>query len=461
MHLKAHIVSSLQSSTRTTSTFSDRISSALSMPFTVPFLSKSRSLSKLHLSIPASTQSSPSSVSTATTSPPLTPLSPTFSFAVNSSPSLFPFSQSPGGYAGSVQIDPNASRISLHCMETEDEVLAIGRVLTPDLDPFAKPDIELEWDRDYTRDVTPRPMSDVPRKRNSGVRRKRGSGTSRSGISVAIPEDPLHVPVAVYPEELVFDSTATASPPPSPSSFRQQTHPPSAWFPRGSPQTGHSGLPYIDQSSVSTVSYGINTSKDLPPRPPSRPLPGIPSTDIDVFGNLEDSALTSTPRKPARLRRERRSINSILTGPHSSPSSSVHSSPSSPTKSLTRLSPRPKVEEEMVFPLLAKSRSIADRPPSPFPLVRELSEESRRLKRCLAEITAQDDSGAVLKNRRKELSVDTSCDNSRALSDDCLQDLAVGQSDHVKMSPGFRFASDSDGHVSYQVCATRTRSLKP
>ncbi|TCD68605.1 hypothetical protein EIP91_010396 [Steccherinum ochraceum] len=379
--------SSTLSSTKTSSTFSDRVSSAFSVPISFPFISKSKSRSKLHLSIPSSTQSSPSSVSTATTSPPVTPLSPTFSFAPR--PSIC--AHSPVDYTGSVRIDPNASRTSLHYFESEEDAVAIGRVLTPEPDPFAKPEIELDWDRGCERDATPRPMSAQSKRASHDVRRRRRSAGHASVGAHVFEQDEFTLrddshadisPTYTFPSscsilpstESPISPTTTLltgqSTPPSPSRSRHsQPYPPSAWSPHSSPVMGS------DNELHSESSIAADRSKELPPRPLSRPLPILPSSGTDVFGAGYTLAIGSTPCRTVRLRREKRSINSFLASPGGSPSSARTTLPtSSPTKS----SPRSVKSDDAPSPF--GSRSVVDRPPSPFPLVRELSGEKRRKK---------------------------------------------------------------------------------
>lgn len=118
-------------------------------PFSFP---RSLSKSRLHLSL-ASSNSTPSSTTSGSWSSPLTPASAVFPIAgdVRTGNPLYA--------AGT-----NASKASIaDFAETVQEALAIGRVLTPDDDPFAKGDISLnseetprilgapvEWNKDFT-----------------------------------------------------------------------------------------------------------------------------------------------------------------------------------------------------------------------------------------------------------------------------------------------------------------------
>ncbi|KAH8086593.1 hypothetical protein BXZ70DRAFT_545403 [Cristinia sonorae] len=392
------------SSTKTSSTLSDRVSSAFSVPISFPFISKSRSRSKLHLSIPSSTQSSPSSVSTAMTSPPVTPVSPTFAFGGRAGSFC-----NEGEYATSIRIDPNASRTSLHYFETEEEALAIGRVLTPEPDPFAKPDIEVDWDRDCERDATPRPIS--AQSRRSGLRRKRGSAASRSGVSIAIPEEqvdltPCTPPTVSYADispTWTFPSSCSIVPPPPclkatpPSPTKSANpHPPSAWSPHCSPLMKPS-------LGVLEPAAGVDVLKALPPRPTSRPLPGIPSDMAE--GSSPGAVVFTTPPRTGRLRRERRSINSFFSSPPSSPSSLTSAIP---TNTPPRLPTRASDSSAQV-----SNKSMYDRPSSPFPLVRDLSGGSRSLRHASSS-AGEDGTGAV-----------DDRDDSCVLSEEFLRSLRV------------------------------------
>ncbi len=120
----------LQGSTRSSGSLSSRLSNLVGLA--LPSKMRLRGRSKLNLSIAtdseeASADSSPSTLSSL--SPPSTPTSPTAPFARSQA------------HVYSANADDSVPQSS--GMEIEDDALAIGRVLTPDADPFAKADIVL------------------------------------------------------------------------------------------------------------------------------------------------------------------------------------------------------------------------------------------------------------------------------------------------------------------------------
>ncbi|KAK7694156.1 hypothetical protein QCA50_001336 [Cerrena zonata] len=272
------------SSTRTTSTLAERLSNAFPISWHLPFSSKSRS--KLHLSIASSSHSSPSSSSSHSTSygSPITPL---FQAGYSFPPNV-EISQVGTGYG--VPIDADIHNFS----ETEAEALAIGRVLTPEEDPFAKPEINVE---DTT---TPRPLG-YNRYSNQGVcirDLRRGSAQSevvprqRYGVdrmySTPVfsrslePDDFPHALVAAnysFPPSCTVHTSlspisSSSGLPPSPSvrSFRSREEynlPPSSWSAWSSPVTVESTCLPSTESSNSDVRVA-----DFPLPPPS--IAGLP-----------------------------------------------------------------------------------------------------------------------------------------------------------------------------------------
>lgn len=271
-----------------------------------------------------------------------------------------------------------------------------------------------------SRDGTPRPMSAQSNRRTSGMRRKRGSASSYGADTtmVDIPENLTDCPDISATYSLasscsIHAANVSHSPhthvqtakmtPPSPTRFNRAIHPPSAWTPPCSPLV-KAGLELSDGESQGAVE--TNILKDLPPRPLSRPLPVLPST-ADVFGD-EDSTLTSTPRKIGRLRRERRSIKSFIAacGSPRSNASLVDLHPDVPCR-------EPDADGEHA-PRPPAGKPVSDRPPSPFPLVRELSGGRCTVSESV-HITGADDSGIEIRRfeEQRGRSNNVNIDNAR------------------------------------------------
>ncbi|CAL1696745.1 unnamed protein product [Somion occarium] len=308
------------SSVRTTSTLAERFSNAFPVSFSLPFASKSRS--KLHLSIASSSPSTASSHSTSYGTP-ITPLSPSFQ-----STYTFPMAAEIGqvGASYGIIIENNTSRASF--AETQQEALAIGRVLTPEQDPFAKPDIDVE-------DTTLKPLlslDDMGRKRYSGRSSRRGSAQSefvpRRHSKMDRPYytpphsrslGPCNFPYATISPTYTFPSSCDVYPadisdasfavPPSPSrsvrstlSQADRNHPPSAWSTYSSPIMGcDASLASQEDGSEQDIQMadfplppasicGLPLGTNAGPAP-RRPLPHPPITSFSA--SLPPSPITS------------------------------------------------------------------------------------------------------------------------------------------------------------------------
>ncbi|KAI0825252.1 hypothetical protein BC628DRAFT_1419238 [Trametes gibbosa] len=281
-------------STRSTSSISSKISSIVSIAF--PSKMRTNARSKLNLSIatgpdPTSTHSSPSTLSSLPS--PTTPVSPTTAFP-RSQPYIFPSG-----------LDMHSQDHSF--VEAKEDALAIGRVLTPEADPFAKADISI-------------PIEGPPRPPTPPVSRRASSQTSPPiGLYRAptwdeervkaigpmkrtrnsLPASPVSS-ASTFPSSCsVYQSMSpSAQPPPTP----RRVGPPSAWSPfstpaasspsarspstptsspgRSTPSSSKSGRRFSSQSPPSpTMSAFPLPPRTLPPPfpPPSRALPALPT----------------------------------------------------------------------------------------------------------------------------------------------------------------------------------------
>ncbi|KAH9850642.1 hypothetical protein C2E23DRAFT_734760 [Lenzites betulinus] len=278
-------------STRSSSSISSKISSIVSIAF--PSKMRTQARSKLNLSIatgpdPASAHSSPSTLSSLPS--PTTPVSPTTAFP-RSQPYVFP---------GGLEMDRSFA-------EAEEDALAIGRVLTPEEDPFAKADISI-------------PIEGTPRPPTPPVSRRASSQTSPPAGLYRSPtwdEDrvkatgPLKrtrnsMPASPVSAAFTFPSSCSVYSGQSPAVLLPPTPrrigPPSAWSPFSTPAASSppgrtpstpTSSPGRSASSPSKSGRRVSSqsppsptisSFPLPPRtlpppfpPPSRALPALPS----------------------------------------------------------------------------------------------------------------------------------------------------------------------------------------
>lgn len=334
-----------------------------------------------------------------------------------------------------VVVDGTASRHSFS--ETREEALAIGRVLTPVEDPFAKPEINVE---DTT---TPKPFGGVQRKRHSDQSvsfREQRRGSAQSEViprrqskadrtySTPVfsrslePEDFPHSVVSpsytfpsscsVYPAFPAVSPHSSYSVPPSPStrscrSTRNQ--PPSSWSPWSSPVTEEDSLPSTE-SSHSDVRMG---DFPLPPAsiaglplggpvelaPLKNPLPRLvtshsspvsPISPTSSFSGLGLSFVSESPSPLARRGAGRGSLPPVAISirPRRRDRESL--------RSLRSLPPIPSAYEPEESELLSHSFGDTDGASSPFP-VREDCDESLDAHDSGKDFTGEglDDSGVL------------------------------------------------------------------
>ncbi|KAI0781833.1 hypothetical protein C8Q75DRAFT_812162 [Abortiporus biennis] len=227
-------------------------------------------------------------------------------------------------------------------VETKDEILAIGRVLTPEDDPFAKPELV------YEEDITPRAMLDLrgsPNRVHRGslqedtLRRTPDQWPPRRGSAVAPSRaDRMSMnqfcspsPAYMFPSAAYSSPNATHSLPPTPT--RGLRNSPSTWSPQSSPGAARRG------SAPSTLSFPMP-----PPLPqhltrhrfllPNKPLPRLPTEFDQVTVDWSDDE---------DLSQEDITLVSCTPPTHSR------------RRQVTSLSP--------------SFKPISERPPSPFPLV--------------------------------------------------------------------------------------------
>ncbi|RPD81544.1 hypothetical protein L226DRAFT_564229 [Lentinus tigrinus ALCF2SS1-7] len=284
-------------STRSTSSLSARLSNLVALAF--PSKMRSRGRSKLNLSIATSSQSSSADSSPSTGSSHSTPSTP------SSPTSAFSHSQS-HVYAASADGHTQQSCSD----ESEEDAAAIGRVLTPEDDPFAKAEIAVSLHG------TPRPPT-PPLSRAASLQLSPPSLSTTAAWKVerqgkktrsSLPATPVSAAYtfpsscSIYPDESSQESesntfllvrSATSTP--------KRQGPPSAWSPFTPPATpSDTALPSTPPSSQSRSprspsSLTRSTSRrsarpkclvfPLPPSglppplpPPDRPLPSLPST---------------------------------------------------------------------------------------------------------------------------------------------------------------------------------------
>ncbi|OBZ79094.1 hypothetical protein A0H81_00289 [Grifola frondosa] len=350
-------------SIRSIASFSSRISSVINLPGKL----RAQSRSKMSLNIVTSSVNSSPSSNTDSTRSPVTPVSPVLDYT-------FP-----------------AARPSFS--ESREDAIAIGRVLTPEDDPFAKADIEV-------CDATPRaptPPTSASRRGSRqeelfNLRMSTNAGFSplrraRSSMpeSYVSPAYTFPSSCSVYEEvspdpSYEFPAPPSAAPTPTP----EKSAPPSAWSPYSSPaQSSPSSVCsslLSSSSSSSASSCGSNVlmlSTSLssafpypPPRPPplfppprlpppERALPGLPPPSP---GATNDMGPPVPPKMSFGSPRTRRSLPP---------------SPKSPSHSRFSWDPYSSSPERRIAVIERSPRQMTDeRPPSPFPLVRGLSDGS-------------------------------------------------------------------------------------
>ncbi|KAI0651414.1 hypothetical protein C8Q79DRAFT_1017201 [Trametes meyenii] len=255
-------------STRSSSSLSSKISSIVGIAF--PSKMRMQARSKLNLSIatgpdPASAHSSPSTMSSL--SSPTTPVSPTATFP-RSQPYVFPGS-----------IDGHSQEPSF--AETEEDALAIGRVLTPEADPFAKAEIAV-------------PIEGTPRPPTPPVSRRASSQTSppvclqrtttwdgdreqapapMKRLRNSLPASPVSSAFTFPSSCSVYrgrESSPFVNSPPTP----KRNGPPSAWSPFSTPaasSTSPDGHPSPSSSPARSISSGSKSSRQCTPQSPPSP----------------------------------------------------------------------------------------------------------------------------------------------------------------------------------------------
>lgn len=182
---------------------------------------RARGRSKLNLSISTgsegpSAESSPSTLSTI--SSPSTPSSPVSTF------SPFPthtYAASADGHSGERSV------------EEDEDSLAIGRVLTPEADPFAKGDIAIP------AQCTPRPPSCLlsrkhsmqysPYSANNTVTWNASPGRSRTKTRNSLPASPVSTAYTFPSSCSLYTEDSPGRGPPTPMWTRKHQGPPSAW----------------------------------------------------------------------------------------------------------------------------------------------------------------------------------------------------------------------------------------
>ncbi|RDX43953.1 hypothetical protein OH76DRAFT_1131515 [Lentinus brumalis] len=274
-------------STRSTSSLSARLSNLVGLAF--PSRMRDRGRSKLNLSI-ATTSSADSSPSTVSShSIPSTPSSPTSAFS----------HAQPHVYAASA--DGHTQQNSSD--ESEEDAAAIGRVLTPEEDPFAKAEIAVALQG------TPRPPT-PPLSRTTSLQHSppglTATGTWNAGVDQLQGKKTRNsLPATPVSAAFTFPSSCSIYPDQSPQEY------------------AYNGVP---RSAMSTPMGHVPPSAWSPFTPPATPSDTAPPS-------TPPSSHTRSPRSPSSLTR-----------------SESHQSP--------RRSPRPKC---LVFPLPPSGL------PPPFP----------------------------------------------------------------------------------------------
>ena len=289
----------LQGSTRSSGSLSTRLSNLVGLA--LPSKLRLRGRSKLNLSIAtdseeASANSSPSTLSSL--SPPSTPSSPTPPFA-RAQAQVF---------SGNVNDTvPQSSG-----MEADEDALAIGRVLTPDADPFAKADIvlPLHMTPSQLTPLTRRASSqDSPSSFNRVVTwDDQGKPHPVKRVRNSLPVPPVSTSQtfpssssAALSDSLGSDASYTFPARVSPAQTPKRNGPPSAWSPL-KPDSAQTERPEADSSRPQSPSKSaLKRSSQMPPSPtrathvaipgkapplfpppslppPDRALPGVPSS---------------------------------------------------------------------------------------------------------------------------------------------------------------------------------------
>lgn len=415
----------LQGSTRSSGSLSTRLSNLVGLA--LPSKMRLRGRSKLNLSIAtdseeASADSSPSTLSSL--SPPSTPSSPTPPFA-RAQAQIY-----------SVTVDiPQSSGVA-----TEED--AIGRVLTPDADPFAKAEIVLPVR------MTPSRMTPITRRASS-----QGPPSSVNRVVTWDDQGKPHPVKGVrnsLPPHLVSTSQtflSSCSPPLSdsvgsdapytfpaiipPAQTPKQHGPPSAWSPlrpdfapfehpatRSSPPStpSKSGLKRSSQMSPSpacathVVPLGRAPPLFPPPSlpPPDRALPSVPSSSPcappvppkDRRGHVVRGHQSLPPSPPTSYSLTRRSSSRSIAGPDSATLPIETLSLAVRSCSIRALADRRQVVETEVPPLLGEpwSGTIGNmdgmaRPATP--VSRFQVENRRRSSDSTTTITASPSSSAL------------------------------------------------------------------
>ncbi|KAI0367492.1 hypothetical protein BV20DRAFT_555923 [Pilatotrama ljubarskyi] len=325
-------------STRSTSSLSSRISSIVGI---FPSKMRMHARSKLNLSIstgpdPASAHSSPSTLSSLST--PTTPVSPT---------SMFPRSQ-PYVFPGVADFHSRDNSFA----ETEQDSLALGRVLTPEADPFAKAEIVV-------------PLEGTPRPPTPPVSRRASAQTSppvalhRSptwdeervrAIVAPLKRTRNSLPASPVSSASTFPSTCSVYRGREPSPFAQspptpkRNGPPSAWSPFSTPagsspsQRSSSTPPSSpDRPKSSPAKAARRRTSGSPPSPtmsafplPPRtiPLPAFPAPDRALPSPpLPSPPAPPVPPKDISFSRVQRAHKSLPPSPR--PLESPSGSPSS------------------------------------------------------------------------------------------------------------------------------------
>ncbi|KAJ8488769.1 hypothetical protein ONZ51_g3334 [Trametes cubensis] len=274
-----------QASTRSSSSLSSKISSIVSIAF--PSKTRAHARSKLNLTIatgpdPASVHSSPSTMSSL--SSPTTPVSPTAMF-LRSQPYVFP------GNTDMHHLDKSFS-------EAEEDALAIGRVLTPEADPFAKAEIVVPVEG------TPRPPTPPSASRRASsqqspplaLTRTQTWDEDRAKVAAPTKRTRNSMPASPVSTAYTFPSTCSiytgrdfgpaAKLPPTP----RKDMPPSAWSPFSTPAASTlPGSPSTPPSSPARSPSGAKLQPRQSPRSPPSP-------------NTSASAFPLPPRTiPARM----------------------------------------------------------------------------------------------------------------------------------------------------------------
>ncbi|KAI0761667.1 hypothetical protein BD413DRAFT_485455 [Trametes elegans] len=288
-------------STRSSSSLSSKISSIVGAAF--PGKMRTNARSKLNLSIttdPVSAHSSPSTLSSHPS--PTTPVSPTAAFP-RPQPYVFPAHE-------------ETHRPDDSFNESDEDALAIGRVLTPDADPFAKAEIAVPVGE------TPRPPT-PPLSRRASSQRSPLVGLSRTPtwdeervkISLgpakrtrnSLPASPVSS-ASTFPSSCsVYGGRGISASVHSPSTPKRNA-PPSAWSPfttpaASSPSTGTNSTPQSSpkRSASSASKSNSQNSTDSPPSPSTSVFPLPPQTIPSRLPPARPPPTRALPEVPAPL----------------------------------------------------------------------------------------------------------------------------------------------------------------